>query len=53
MGNKYKGYLCSVFKDNLLDSLDKPPDLIKTIFRITEIIHTYLDVNISILKIKL
>jgi len=39
------GYLASVFKENLMDPLDKPPNIIKTIVRVLEIIHNYLKEN--------
>jgi hypothetical protein len=39
------GYVASVFRENLLDPLDKPSSIIKTIVRISEIIQMYLKVS--------
>jgi len=36
------GYMASVYRDSLLDPLDKPPNLMKTIVRVSQIIHMYL-----------
>lgn len=36
------GFLATVYKENLMDPLDKPSNIIKTIVRITEIIQVYL-----------
>lgn len=33
--------MCEIFKQNLLDPLDKPPSRIKTVFRIIEMLHSY------------
>jgi hypothetical protein len=38
------GYIASVFRENLLDPIDKPPNIVKTVVRLTEIIQTYLKV---------
>ena len=39
------GYIAQVYKTNLLDPLDKPPNLIKTVVRMTEEISLYLKEN--------
>lgn len=39
------GYISSVYRENLLDPLDKPTSLLKTVVRITEIIQNYLKEN--------
>ena len=39
------GYLAKAFKAQLLDPLDKPPTLLKTIVRVVEAVHFYLRVN--------
>jgi hypothetical protein len=36
------GYIASVFRENLLDPLDKQPNIIKTIVRMSEIVQIYL-----------
>lgn len=33
--------MSEIFKENLIDPLDKPPSRIKTVFRIIEILHLY------------
>jgi hypothetical protein len=40
------GYIASVFRENLIDPLDKQPNILKSIVRMTEIIQVYLKVNI-------
>ncbi len=42
------GYLSEIYGSNLLDPLDKEPTLVKTIIRICEMIHKYLQENSSI-----
>ncbi|KRX01077.1 Armadillo-type fold [Pseudocohnilembus persalinus] len=43
------GYICSVFKDNLLDPLDQPPSLPKSAFRVTELLKKYFkDPNVNV-----
>jgi hypothetical protein len=32
------GYIASIFKESLLDPIDKPPSLIKSAFRICELL---------------
>jgi hypothetical protein len=39
------GYISSVYRENLIDPLDKPPNLVKTVVRVTEIIQNYLKEN--------
>jgi hypothetical protein len=45
------GYIASVFQDNLLDSLDKPTSILKTVARMCDILLNYLRVNNFFLKI--
>jgi len=47
------GYIASVFKDNLLDSLDKPQNILKTVARMCDILSNYLKVIFNILNFKL
>ena len=39
------GYIAKVYKQALLDPLDKPPNLIKSVARVLEILHKYLHVS--------
>lgn len=39
------GFIASVFQDNLLDTLDKPPSILKTVARMCDILLNYLRVN--------
>ena len=39
------GYIASVFRENLVDPLDKQPNIMKTIVRMSEIIQIYLKEN--------
>ena len=39
------GYLAKAYKEDLLDPLDKPPSLLKTVTRMCEIVHRYLTEN--------
>jgi hypothetical protein len=39
------GYIAKIYQRNLLDPLDKPPNLIKSIARVIEIIHKYMHVR--------
>lgn len=42
-------YLCEKYKTNLIDPIDKPPSLIKTAFRVVELIHSYFnDVSLTV-----
>ena len=34
-------YLCERYKTSLIDPIDKPPSLIKTAFRVVQLIHSY------------
>lgn len=34
-------YICEKYGTDLLDPIDKPPSLMKTAFRIVELLHTY------------
>ena len=36
------GHIASVYKGQMLDPLDKPPNLMKTVVRVCESIHTYM-----------
>jgi len=38
------GYIATVYKTNLLDPLDKPPNLLKSVVRLCESIHSYFKV---------
>jgi len=38
------GYIVSLYKTNLLDPIDQPPDLIKTVVRISETVHGHFKV---------
>lgn len=40
------GYLASIYKTNLLDPIDQPPDLIKTVMRVSEAIQSHFNVLI-------
>lgn len=42
------GYISSVFKENLLDSIDKPANILKTVARMCDILFNYMKVKISI-----
>lgn len=43
------GYIATVYKTNLLDPLDKPPNLLKSVVRLCESIHNYFkDTNQSV-----
>lgn len=33
--------ICERYKTNLIDPIDKPPSLLKTAFRVIELIHSY------------
>lgn len=33
--------MSEIFKENLIDPLDRPPSKIKTVFRIIEMLHLY------------
>ncbi len=39
------GHLARVYRGNLLDPLDKPPSLLKTVVRVCENIHSFLKEN--------
>ncbi len=39
------GYIVSIYKTNLLDPIDNPPDLIKTVVRISETVHGHFKVR--------
>jgi len=39
------GYIATVYKTNLLDPLDKPPNLLKSVVRLCESIHSYFKVH--------
>jgi hypothetical protein len=39
------GHLAKVYRGNLLDPLDKPPSLLKTVVRVCENIHSFLKEN--------
>mgnify|MGYP001002245558 CR=1 FL=1 len=39
------GYIALVFKDNLLDPLDKPPNLVRSVVRMVEAVHSYFKVK--------
>jgi hypothetical protein len=41
------GYIASVFQDKLIDALDKPPSILKTVARICDILLNYLKVKIT------
>ena len=41
------GYIASIFKTNLLDPMDKPPNFIKSVVRVCEGIHAYFKVFFS------
>lgn len=43
------GHLARVYKGQLLDPLDKPPNLMKTVVRVCENIHSYLRENSSVI----
>ena len=43
------GHLARVYKAHLLDPLDKPPNLMKTVVRVCENIHSYLRENSTII----
>ncbi len=38
------GFIASVFKEDLFDSIDKPPNLIKSVVRLCEAVHSYFKV---------
>ena len=42
------GYLSEIYGSNLCDPLDKEPSLVKTIIRVCEMIHKYLQENSTI-----
>ena len=44
------GYLSLVYKRQLIDPIDKPPSLVKTVFKLCEMIITYMKVTQYILK---
>lgn len=39
------GFIASVYKKNLVDPMDKPPSLLKTVVRLAEGIHAYFKVK--------
>lgn len=39
------GYLAKIYKTDMLDPLDRPPNLLKTVVRVCEHIHTFLKEN--------
>jgi len=39
------GYICSIYRENLADPLDKIPNILKTIVRITDIITLFMSDN--------
>ena len=41
------GYISSVFKENLLDSIDKPASILKTVARMCDILFNYMKVKIK------
>ena len=43
------GHIASVFQTNMLDPLDKPPNLVKTVVRMCDEITTYLKENSSMI----
>ena len=43
------GHLAKVYKTELLDPLDKPPNLLKTIVRVCENIHSFLKENSTLI----
>ena len=44
------GFLAQVYQEDLLDPLDKPQNLIKTVVRIWEEIYSYLKTNVTLLR---
>jgi len=38
------GFLAQIYKEKLIDPIDKPPNLAKTVNRIIETIHLYFSV---------
>jgi hypothetical protein len=45
------GHLARTYKQELLDPLDKPPNLIKTIVRVCENIHSFLKENSTMIHL--
>jgi hypothetical protein len=45
------GQLARVFKTQLLDPLDKPPNLIKTVVRVCEKIHSFMKESSSVIHL--
>ena len=45
------GHLAKVYKTDLLDPLDKPPNLLKTVVRICENIHSFLKENSTLIHL--
>ena len=45
------GHLARTYKTELLDPLDKPPNLLKTVVRICENIHSFLKENSSLIHL--
>lgn len=45
------GHLAKVYKQDFLDPLDKPPNLLKTIVRVCENIHSFLKENSTIIHL--
>lgn len=43
------GYLAAVYRENLLDPWDKPPNIVKSSFRLCEILIAYFKVFLQIL----
>lgn len=45
------GHLAKVYKIEMLDPLDKPPNLLKTVVRVCENIHSFLKENSSLIHL--
>ncbi len=45
------GHLATVYKNEMLDPLDKPPNLLKTVVRVCENIHSFLKENSSLIHL--
>ena len=45
------GHLAKVYKTEMLDPLDKPPNLLKTVVRVCENIHSFLKENSSLIHL--
>lgn len=45
------GHVAKVYKSEMLDPLDKPPNLLKTVVRVCENIHSFLKENSSLIHL--